>query len=114
MKEALLTYGVSITILQRLRRIRRAILKHDQRVLREELLNSGHENWMPLEQPKWLLLEVDGNFLIRPEQAHIARAILNPPSGANSVLQMNMRKGKSDAFRSTQTKYKAVYILTLA
>ncbi|KAI5867544.1 hypothetical protein GGS23DRAFT_548787 [Durotheca rogersii] len=108
MKEALVNYGLAVTILQRLERIthiaqREQITAHweqnnpqqDQRLLAEELRNPGHENWAPLEVPDWLLIEIDGNFLIRAEQVDVARAIIAPRSMQNSVLQMNMGKGKT-------------------
>ncbi len=38
---------------------------------------------------------MDNDFLSRPIQADVARAIISPPSGANSVLQLNMGEGKS-------------------
>lgn len=94
MKESLVHCGISLTALQRLERIHTAILLRDGRVLGEELLNPGHENWTPLQRPEWLLMEIDGDLLIRPEQADVALAILAPKSGKNSVLQMNMGKGK--------------------
>ncbi len=93
-KEALVCYGLEIANLQRLERIYHASLREDRRALAEELQNPGHENWSPLEFPDWLLLEIDGNFLIRAEQVDVARAIITPQTGENSVLQMNMGKGK--------------------
>jgi len=33
-----------------------------------ELMNGGHTNWDPMEFPEWLLLELENNILIRPEQ----------------------------------------------
>ncbi|KAI1495818.1 hypothetical protein F5X99DRAFT_422623 [Biscogniauxia marginata] len=95
MKESLIRYGLAITILQRLERIRHALQRDDRRTLDEELRNPGHENWQPLLRPDWLLLEIDGNLLIRAEQVDVANAIIIPPSGENSVLQMNMGKGKT-------------------
>ncbi|XXH02381.1 hypothetical protein Hte_008756 [Hypoxylon texense] len=95
MKEALVQYGLAITHLQRLERTRRALQRNDERALYEELQNPGHENWSPLQSPDWLLLEIDNNFLIRAEQVDVARAMITPPSGQNSVLQMNMGKGKT-------------------
>lgn len=94
MKEALIGYGLAITELQQLNRMRRALLRRDVRGLNEELRNKGHENWSPLEQPDWLLLEIESDILIRAEQADVARAIIDPLSKNNSVLQMNMGKGK--------------------
>ncbi|KAH9983718.1 hypothetical protein F4779DRAFT_624519, partial [Xylariaceae sp. FL0662B] len=95
MKEALVCYGLAITNLQRLERIQNALLRNDKRTLVEELHNAGHENWSPFELPDWLLLEIDSNLLIRAEQVDVAQAIIAPPSGENSVLQMNMGKGKT-------------------
>lgn len=93
MKEALVQYGLAITHIQRLERTRRALLRNDGRALQEELQSSGHENWSPVQMPDWLLLEIDSNFLIRAEQVDVAQAMIAPPSGQNSVLQMNMGKG---------------------
>ena len=94
MREALVSYGILVTNLQRLLRIRHAQSKGDQRKLLEEWRNVGHENWSPLNFTDWLLLEIDSNILIRREQIDVAHAIISPPSGSNSVLQMNMGKGK--------------------
>ncbi|KAI0551338.1 hypothetical protein F4679DRAFT_582814 [Xylaria curta] len=44
MKEALLLHGLGVTRLQRLYRIRHALLRDDERTLAEELRNPGHEN----------------------------------------------------------------------
>lgn len=44
--------------------------------------------------PDWLLVELEGDLLIRPSQIDVALAIISPPSGANSVLQMNMGQGE--------------------
>ncbi|RFU72329.1 hypothetical protein TARUN_9940 [Trichoderma arundinaceum] len=96
MRTALIIYGCVITEIQRLRRLRSAILLGDERSIDEELGNTGHENWDPLkENPDWLLLEIDSNILIRAEQLDVARAIIDPTSGENSVLQMNMGRGKT-------------------
>lgn len=95
MKEALIRYGCAIAEIQRLRRLRTAILLEDHRAITEELHNVGHENWDPVkESPDWLLLEIDSNILIRTDQIDVARAIIKPVSGRNSVLQMNMGRGK--------------------
>ncbi|EHK39909.1 hypothetical protein TRIATDRAFT_161231, partial [Trichoderma atroviride IMI 206040] len=96
MKEALIHYGCAIAEIQRLNRLRSAILCGDQRAMYEELHNVGHENWDPVQEDSdWLLLEIDSNMLIRTDQVDVARAIINPVSGKNSVLQMNMGKGKT-------------------
>jgi hypothetical protein len=95
MKEALVAYGLAVAHLQRLERLRVAVCQDDQRVVDEELRNPGHENWDPMEHADWLLMELDGNFLIRAEQVDVALPIVAPPSERNSVLQMNMGKGKT-------------------
>jgi hypothetical protein len=94
MREGLVSYGILATTLQRLLRIRHAQLKGDHHKLLEEWRNTGHENWSPLEFPDWLLLEIESDLLIRGEQIDVAHAIISPASGSNSVLQMNMGKGK--------------------
>ncbi|KAF8867182.1 hypothetical protein BDZ45DRAFT_609382 [Acephala macrosclerotiorum] len=95
MREGLVSYGVLATTLQRLLRIRHAQLKRDHHKLLQEWRNTGHENWSPLEFPDWLLLEIESDLLIRREQIDVAHAIISPASGSNSVLQMNMGKGKT-------------------
>jgi hypothetical protein len=48
-----------------------------------------------LDHPDWLLLELENNILIRPEQAQIATEMISPSSGSNSIMQLNMGLGKS-------------------
>ncbi|MCJ1402282.1 hypothetical protein MMC11_005502 [Xylographa trunciseda] len=95
MREGLISYGVLTTTLQRLLRIRHAQSKGDYHKLLQELRNTGHENWSPLKFPDWLLIEIESDLLIRCEQIDVAHAIMSPASGSNSVLQMNMGKGKT-------------------
>ena len=88
MKTALVSYGILITKLQRLLRLQ------DNQVSNTDMRHEGHENWSPEDHTEWLLLEIDNNILIRPTQIEVARAIIDPPTGSNSVLQMNMGQGK--------------------
>jgi hypothetical protein len=69
-------------------------LKNNQNKVLEEWRNVGHENWNPYDFPDWLLIEIEGDLLIRPEQIEVAHTIISPASGSNSVMQMNMGKGK--------------------
>ncbi|XP_065660133.1 uncharacterized protein LOC136084025 isoform X2 [Hydra vulgaris] len=62
-------------------------------VLSRELRNLGHENWIPSSNPEWLILELEGNFLIRPIQIDIAQSMLN--ANENFVQQLNMGEGKT-------------------
>ncbi|KAI0484077.1 hypothetical protein GGR56DRAFT_8381 [Xylariaceae sp. FL0804] len=95
MMESLVAYGLAITHQQRLERMLRAWRRGDNRALADELRSPGHTNWSPIKIPDWLLLEIECDILIRPEQVDVAKAILEPSSGMNSVLQMNMGKGKT-------------------
>ncbi|KAF7931332.1 hypothetical protein BELL_0384g00070 [Botrytis elliptica] len=94
-REILIKYALHITELQRLLRIEEAFSKGDQQRLIEEQNNPGHSNWQPIEEPDWLLIEVEANVLIRPDQVDVARATISPNSKSNSVLQMNMGQGKT-------------------
>ncbi|CBX97993.1 hypothetical protein LEMA_P094020.1 [Plenodomus lingam JN3] len=94
-QEAIVAHGILITKLQRLVRIHNALYRGKSNSLSEELGNSGHGNWNPLEWPDWLLLEIDSDILIRQEQVDVAHAIIAPESRNNTVLQLNMGKGKT-------------------
>jgi hypothetical protein len=93
MKELLVVYACTITKLQRLLRIQDAQQKSDNHRMMEELENIGHSNWIPFDQPDWILFEIDANMLIRPSQVDVALATISPVSKSNSVLQMNMGQG---------------------
>lgn len=100
-KHALVALGLAITSYQRLLRIEAAIQKgvgrqqgRQQQIL-DERNNLGHQNWSPLEYADWLLLEIDSDVMLRPEQVEVAQATISPSSGENSVLQLLMGKGKT-------------------
>lgn len=95
MKEALVTFGLAISKWQHLLRIQDAQKRHKEQQERDEWSNKGHTNWSPLTYPDWLLLEIDGNILLREEQVQVALATIAPQSGENSVLQLLMGKGKT-------------------
>lgn len=67
-KETLVTLGLAITKYRRLLRIKDAKDKDRHQQLLDESEHVGHTNWTPLEHIDWLILEIDGNILIRPEQ----------------------------------------------
>ena len=90
LKKMLADYGIAITQHQQLLRITDAKLKNNIRKVSEETKNCGHGNWSPIDHPDWLLIELDGNFLIRDEQVIVALATINPATCQNSLLQMNM------------------------
>ncbi|KAI0878565.1 hypothetical protein GGS24DRAFT_517708 [Hypoxylon argillaceum] len=87
MKEAIVSFAVGITDVQYLVRIQRAFLANDRQALHNELRYVGHQTWEPIQVPDWLLLEIDSDILIRPEQEAVARAIIDPDLG-NGVLQL--------------------------
>ncbi|KAJ6256008.1 hypothetical protein Dda_9302 [Drechslerella dactyloides] len=97
MREALILLGVSVTDVQKLLRVEGYRLRNDTQRTAEEESNVGHQNWNPSDYPDWLLLEIDSNILIRPDQLEVAHATIRPASGNNSVLQMNMGQGKSSS-----------------
>lgn len=86
-------YGLAIAAMQRAERLVGCGKNHADMI--NELINIGHANWDPLDKPEWLLLEIESNLLIRPEQAQIAREMIAPQSGKNSIMQLNMGLGKS-------------------
>ena len=87
-KNAFIDYGLSIASLQRAERLLANVESPSDLIA--EINNRGHQNWNPAAHPSWLLLEVENNLLIRPEQAEIARAMIEPSSGGDSVMQLNM------------------------
>jgi hypothetical protein len=94
-KEALVELGVAITKYQRLIRLDDAIQKQRQQQIVDERENIGHTNWSPIDYVDWLLLEIESNILIRPEQVDVALATISPATRQNSVLQLLMGKGKT-------------------
>lgn len=95
MKQALVRYGLLITLRQWLNRTVDSIFDEESAKLEEQLTNTGHENWDPEQHPDWLLMEIEADLLIRPQQIEVARQIISPTSAANSVLQLNMGQGQS-------------------
>ncbi|WDK20879.1 hypothetical protein CGRA01v4_12168 [Colletotrichum graminicola] len=94
-RETLIDFGLAITSTQRDLRINHANMRGDAGRYLDEMANKGHSNWNPSDHPDWLLLEIEANIMIRPDQVDVALATISPASGANSVLQMNMGQGKT-------------------
>ncbi|KAF1848960.1 uncharacterized protein K460DRAFT_404218 [Cucurbitaria berberidis CBS 394.84] len=94
-RKALVTFGLAISKWQHLLRIQDAQKRRKEQQERDELANQGHTNWSPLIYSDWLLLEIDGDILLREEQVQVALATISPESGENSVLQLLMGKGKT-------------------
>ncbi|KAI5999357.1 hypothetical protein F5J12DRAFT_276044 [Pisolithus orientalis] len=80
---------------QRARRML-AFAKNDQAEdLHKEMENTSCDGWEAESYADWLLIQLDGDFLVRRVQAHVALEMIAPRSGQNTVLQLNMGEGKS-------------------
>lgn len=89
-RDCLLTLGESVTVLQRARRLILAGERNDVSAFCAEIENEGHQGWDTDQWPDWLLIEIEGDFLIRPTQAHVALEMIQPSSSENSLVQLNM------------------------
>ncbi|KAG6335416.1 hypothetical protein ID866_3677 [Astraeus odoratus] len=61
----------------------------------KEMENTGCDGWNANSYPDWLLIQLEGNFLIRRIQANVAFEMIAPQSGENTALQLHMGEGKS-------------------
>ncbi|KAF8546830.1 hypothetical protein OG21DRAFT_1450846 [Imleria badia] len=94
-KKCLISLSLLLLELQRSRRLLRFALDGLEEEFSKELENEGCDGWNPEEYPDWLLIQVQGNFLIRRTQAETAMELMSPQSGQNTVMQVNMGEGKS-------------------
>jgi len=94
-KGKLLDYAQAIAMVQRARRISELSCGENRAEYEREVNNDGQGDWDPMENPDWLLVELESNLLIRQVQAEIATEMLEPGSKKNTVMQLNMGEGKS-------------------
>ncbi|KAF8557885.1 hypothetical protein OG21DRAFT_1504871 [Imleria badia] len=94
-KKCLTSLALLLLELQRARRLLRFALDGLEEEFLKELENTGCDGWDPEEYPDWLLIQVQGNFLIRRTQAQTAMEIMSPGSGENTVMQVDIGGGKS-------------------
>jgi len=94
-KGKLLDYAQAIAMVQRARRISELSCEENRAEYEREVNNDGKSDWDPMENPDWLLVELESNLLIRQVQAEIATEMLEPGSKKNTVMQLNMGEGKS-------------------
>ena len=94
-RPSLIKYCLTLTAVQRLLRLEACYNYNRPQLLESELKNIGHTNWQPSMNKEWLILEIESNMMIRPEQLEVAKAIISPQSDTNSVLQMQMGQGKT-------------------
>lgn len=89
-RSCLLALGEAITIRQRARRLVLAGERNDIASVCAELENVGRVGWDSDRWPEWLLIEIENDLLIRPNQAQVALEMLDPSSSSNSLTQLNM------------------------
>ncbi|KAF8546631.1 hypothetical protein OG21DRAFT_1501910 [Imleria badia] len=94
-KNCLTSLALLLLDLQRARRLLRFSWDGLEEEFSKELENEGCDGWNPEEYPDWLLIQVQGNFLIRRAQVETAMEIMSPRSGENTLTQVNMGEGKS-------------------
>ncbi|KAG6036493.1 hypothetical protein E4U41_005708 [Claviceps citrina] len=92
-KTAVVAYALSLTQLQRSKRLLKA--HGNESDFMKELVNRGHCNWRPWESPETLLLEVESGILVREVQEKIAALMREPPESVNATMQLIMGEGKS-------------------
>ena len=99
-KATLLTLGRATTYVQRARRLLLAHERLDIATFDGELYNHGQDGWNAEDHPEWLLIEMENDMLIRGTQAKVAQEMLDPSSGTNSLIQLNMGKWASELWHT--------------
>ena len=94
-RNTIIKYGELISHLQHELRIQGAMLRRDGIQLANETQDTGPRRWQARDSPDWLLLEIDFNVRIRPNQHEVAMAMTSPSNSGSFCLQMNMGQGKS-------------------
>ncbi|KAL4077945.1 hypothetical protein J3A83DRAFT_1702057 [Scleroderma citrinum] len=80
---------------QRARRMLLLAMRHRWKELCKEMANTGCDGWEAKLYPDWLLIQLEGDFLIRGIQADVAVEMITPQLGRNTSLQLHMGEGKS-------------------
>ncbi|KAI6119096.1 hypothetical protein EV401DRAFT_1861944 [Pisolithus croceorrhizus] len=91
----LITFAKLAVEYQRARRLLTLAKNRQVEDLQKELENVGCDGWDAELYVDWLLIQLDGDFLVRRVQADVALEMIAPRSGQNTVLQLNMGEGKS-------------------
>ncbi|KAF9235912.1 hypothetical protein BU15DRAFT_77519 [Melanogaster broomeanus] len=81
--------------LQRCRRLVLHAMKNNKEELFKEVMNEGCSGWEAHLHPDWLLIQLEGNFLVRRVQAEISFQMISPKPFQNTAMQLNMGEGKS-------------------
>ncbi|KAF8550407.1 hypothetical protein OG21DRAFT_1446652 [Imleria badia] len=94
-KKCLISLALLALELQRARRLLQFASDNLEEDFLKELENEGGDGWLATMHPDWLLIQLQGNFLIRRGQVDVAKEIIAPHSRENTVMQVNMGEGKS-------------------
>ncbi|KIM82965.1 hypothetical protein PILCRDRAFT_819766 [Piloderma croceum F 1598] len=91
----LISLAEGMLLYQSSQRLLWSALKENHDDFSKELKNQVCRSQDAKQCLDWLLIQVDNNFLARPIQIHVAQQMIDPDSGKNMVLQLNMGEGKS-------------------
>ncbi|KAH7912069.1 hypothetical protein BJ138DRAFT_1112671 [Hygrophoropsis aurantiaca] len=94
-KKVLVTLAKTLLELQRARRLLAHAIKNNAEDFYKEIKNTGCGGWDAETYTDWLLIQIEGNFLIRPVQVDVALQMMHPDSEESTTLQLNMGEGKS-------------------
>ncbi|KAI9573353.1 hypothetical protein HD554DRAFT_861014 [Boletus coccyginus] len=94
-KKCITLFALLLLDVQRARRLLRFALDGLEEEFSKELENEGCDGCDSEKYLDWLLIQIQGNFRIRRNQAETAMEMISPQSGKNTVMQMNMGDGKS-------------------
>lgn len=91
-QSCLIHLGRAILLKQRACRVLLAQQRRDLQELQSTLADDGIDLATLHMHPDWLLMQLEGDFLIRYLQAKVATEMIAPRSGKNSLIQLNMGK----------------------
>ncbi|KAK7032650.1 hypothetical protein VNI00_012915 [Paramarasmius palmivorus] len=94
-KEALILLAREMLEYQRAIRLLSYAQQSRKEDLFRELDTRSFDMESALRYPDWVLIQIEGDFLARSLQLDVAREMIDPSSGMNTVLQLNMGEGKS-------------------
>ncbi|KAI0318912.1 hypothetical protein OF83DRAFT_1113237 [Amylostereum chailletii] len=94
-REVLMVYARALIEYQRSQRLLGFLLKNKPEDFFKELDNTAFSVQAMLDNPDWLLIQIQADFFARPLQLDVASQMIAPMTGKNTVLQLNMGEGKS-------------------
>ncbi|KAG6887948.1 hypothetical protein C0995_011388 [Termitomyces sp. Mi166 len=94
-RAAVVLLAQALVRLQRSRRMLLYKLSGREEELFKEFNNADYETNISFSDSKWLLVQIDGNFTVRPVQSSVAQEMISPRLEQNSLTQLNMGEGKS-------------------